>query len=183
MMIGILPKSLNVDGIDYPINPDYRVALLIFQAYSDSELNDIEKSLVCIKCLYKKVPKDLQQALEKALWFLDGGNIPKSKQAPIRIMDWEQDESIIFPAINKVAGKEVRSLDYMHWWTFLGMFGEIGDGLYSQVMNIRSKKAKHKKLDQREKQFYREHKELIDLSYKPTSQEEQEDLDFINSII
>lgn len=182
-MIGLLPKSLNIDGKDYEINSEYRVALLIFQAYSDPELNDIEKSRVCIECLYKDIPKDLNKALVKAMWFLDGGNTPKSKQAPKRILDWEQDESIIFPAINKVAGKEVRSVDYMHWWTFLGMFGEIGDGLYSQVMNIRAKKAKHKKLDDSEKQFYREHKELIDLAYKPTTQEEQQDLDFINSII
>lgn len=98
-------------------------------------------------------------------------------------MDWEQDQAIIFPAINKVAGYEVRNPDkYLHWWSFLGMFGEIGEGLYSQVMSIRSKMAKGKKLDKTDKEFYNEHKELIDIKVKLTA-EEQAELDFIDNLV
>lgn len=181
-MIGLLPKTLTIDGADYEIRSDYRVALLIFQAFNDIGLNDIEKSRVCIECLYKKVPKDLNKALEKALWFLDGGNMPKSKQTPVKVMDWEQDESIIFPAVNKVAGCETRMAEYIHWWTFLGFFNEIGEGLFSQIINIRTKKAKGKKLEKWEREFYNSHKELIDLKKKYTAEEQQE-LDLINSFI
>ena len=116
------------------------------------------------------------------MWFLDGGDTPKS-QNQRKILDWEQDESIIFPAINKVAGCETREVKYLHWWTFLGLFNEIGDGLFSQVMNIRGKKSKGKKLEKWEREFYSTHKELIDLKRKATSQDEQQELDFINNII
>lgn len=71
---------------------------------------------------------------------------------------------------------------YLHWWSFLGMFGEIGEGLYSQVMSIRSKMAKGKKLDKTDKEFYNEHKEFIDLKVKLTA-EEQAELDFINNLV
>ena len=27
--------------------------------------------------------------------------------------------------------------EYVHWWTFLSFFMEIGDGLFSQVLSIR----------------------------------------------
>ena len=37
-MIGVLPTSLSVDGKDDPINSDYRIALLRFDAYNDNEL-------------------------------------------------------------------------------------------------------------------------------------------------
>lgn len=182
-MIGALPTSLEVDGKQYTINSDFRVALLIFEAYSDPELNLQEKYTVCLKCLYKEIPQNTEEALKKAVWFLDGGDMPKSKQAPKKIMDWEQDQAIIFPAINKVAGYETRTPNkYLHWWSFLGMFGEIGEGLYSQVMNIRSKIAKGKKLDKTDKEFYNDHKELIDLKRKLTP-EEQAEFDFINNLV
>lgn len=181
-MIGILPTSLTVDGKEYPINSDYRIALLIFEAYNDNELTQQEKSRVCLECLYKDIPDDLDEALKQAVWFLDGGDIPKSKQLPKKLMDWEQDQGIIFPAVNKVAGYETRSVEYLHWWTFLGFFNEVGEGLFSQVMNIRTKNAKGKNLEKWEKEFYREHRDLIDLKNKLTA-EEQAEVDFIKSIV
>ena len=102
---------------------------------------------MCVECLYKEIPENYQKALDRATWFLDVGDIPQGKQLPVRVLDWEQDGHIIFPALNKVAGAETRTVDYMHWWTFLGLFNEVGDGLFTQVISIRTKKAKHKKLD------------------------------------
>lgn len=181
-MIGCLPKSLNVNGNDYPIRSDYRVALLIFQAFEDNELNGYEKLAVCIECLYAEIPPDTEEAYKKAIWFLDGGDMPKSQKAPKKIIDWKQDEHYMFSALNKAAGKEIRELDYMHWWTFLGLFSEMGEGLYSQIINIRRKKAKGKKLEKYEQDFYRENKELIDIRPNYTK-EEQAELDFINELV
>ena len=181
-MIGLLPKSLEIDGVEYKIHSDYRVALLIFKAYRDNKLSDYEKSMVCLKCLFQEMPKDLNKALEKAVWFLDGGDMPKSKQAPSPMMDWEQDQYIIFPALNKVAGYEIRSVKYLHWWSLLGLFHEIDEGLYSQVMNIRAKKIKGKRLEKWERDFYIEHRELIDIRHELTA-EEQAELDFINNLV
>ena len=45
-MIGILPESLEIDGVEYKIRSDYRVALLIFKAYNDNKLSDYEKSMI-----------------------------------------------------------------------------------------------------------------------------------------
>lgn len=185
-MIGVLPKSLEVDGKEYEINSDFRTVLVIFQAYNDPELTDFEKMEVCLQCIYKERPKNVETALEKAMWFLDGGDMPKSKQAPVKIMDWEYDQSMYFPAVNKAAGYETREAEYLHWWSFLGLFNEIPEGLYSQVMNIRSKRAKGKKLEKYEIEFYNDHKELINIKEKLTEEElaqEQADLEFINSLL
>lgn len=181
-MIGYLPTALEIDGEEYPINSDFRTALTIFGAFSDEALTDYEKMLCCLKCLYKEMPPNADEALKQATWFLDGGDMPKSKQAPVKLMDWEYDQSIIFPAVNKVAGYETRTVEYLHWWSFLGLFNEIGEGLYSQVMNIRSKRAKHKKLEKWEREFYNEHKALVDIKHKLTA-EEQEELEFINNLV
>lgn len=181
-MIGTLPKSLIINGQSHPIRSDFRVALTIFEAYNDCTLAPQEQAMVCLQCLYIDVPQNVKLALEKAMWFLDGGDMPKSKKQPQKLMDWGQDESIIFPAVNKVAGYETRAVEYLHWWTFLGLFNEIGEGLYSQVMNIRSKKAKGKKLEKWEREFYNDHKALINIKQKLTA-EEQAEVDFITALV
>lgn len=185
-MIGVLPKSLQIDGVDYAIRSDFRVVLNIFDAFADDELRDSEKVLVMLKCLYKNTPEDIEKAAEKAVWFIDGGGSEIATQSDkpqnkVKLIDWEQDEQIIFSAVNKVAGTEIRALEYLHWWTFLGFFNEVGEGLFSTVLNIRSKKAKGKKLEKYEQDFYKSHKDLIDIKKKYT-EEEKEEMARINDI-
>ena len=181
-MIGLLPKSLDINGTEYKIRSDFRVALLIFEAFNDSGLNDYEKIQVCLECLYKEIPEDTENAYKKAVWFLDGGDIPKSKPLRRKTFDWKQDESLIFSAVNKSAGFETRSADYIHWWTFLGYFSEIGDGLFSQIINIRTKKAKGKKLEKWELEFFNEHRELIEIK-QIYSAEEQAEIARLNALL
>jgi hypothetical protein len=177
-----LPDTLLVDGVEHKINPTYKVALLIFQAYNDLELNDRERAIICVRCLYEEVPENEVEALKQAFWFLDGGDMPKSKPLPYKLMDWKQDEQMLFSAVNKVAGYETREKENLHWWTFLGFFNEISEGLWSQVMNIRSKKAKGKKLEKYEQEFYNQHKEMVDLKKKYTA-EEQAEMDKLNKLL
>ena len=181
-----LPKTLEIHGIEYPIRTDYRVALTIFEVYNDKALSPQLVAPTVLQCLYKSIPEDIPGAYKKAVWFLDGGDMPKSKKAPKRTIDWEQDEYLIFPALNKVAGCELRSVKYLHWWTFLGLFNEVGEGLYSQIMNIRTKRANGKKLEKWEREFFEKHKELIVIKEKLTP-EEQAELEaeeaYINNLI
>lgn len=74
-MIGYLPTTLEVAGKEYSICSDYRVALVIFEAFDDPELNDYDRMEVMLRCLYKdSIPPELvDEALKKAAWFLDGG--------------------------------------------------------------------------------------------------------------
>lgn len=185
-MIGQLPTSLIIDGKEYPIRTDYRVALMIFEAYNDPNLSDYTKNRICLECLFKDIPVNIQTALEKAFWFLDGGDAPKSKPLPVKVIDWEQDQYLIFPELNKAAGFNVRTVDYLHWWDVLGFFNIIGDGLLAQVLNIRTKRAKGKPLEKWEIEFLNSHKDFVNIKEK-LSEKEKAELDaedsFINSLI
>ena len=75
---------------------------------------------------------------------------------------------IIIPAANRVLGQEVRAMPYLHWWTFLGAYMEIGDSLFSTVLGLRQKRAKGKKLEKYEQEFYKENRALVDLRKKET---------------
>lgn len=172
-----LPTSIVINGTAFTIRTDYRVILDILIACADPDLNDYEKQEVMYNILYidyEKIPlSDYQEACEKASCFIDCGATLDGKKKSPRLIDWEQDAQLIIPAINKVAGKEIRALDYMHWWTFLSFFMEIGDGLFSQVLSIRQKKAKRKKLEKWEREFERENSELIKLNTKMSEKEKE----------
>lgn len=165
-----LPASLKIGGADFAIRTDYRVVLDILAAFNDPDLPDYAKQVVMIEILYKDwkeiPPEHMEEAIEKACEFIDCGNIPEGKPKP-RMVDWEQDSDLIVPAVNKIAGiGDIRSVSYIHWWTFMGYFMEIGESLFSSVLNIRYKKSHSKKLEKWEKDFYRENKKLVDFHTK-----------------
>lgn len=176
-----LPKEICIHDELYRIRTDYRAILDILKAASDPELTDQEKNMVMLEILYmnpEEIPSEyLEEALIKGREFIDCG-IREEDGENVRLMDWEQDSVIIASAINKTVGKDVRALKYMHWWTFMGAYMEIGDGLFHQVVMIRQKKAKNKKLEKWEQEFYRKNRSLVDLNQKrpERSTEEKEAL-------
>ena len=171
-----LPSSLSIGGEDFSIRTDFRAILDILAAYSDPELKDDEKMLVCLSILYvdfEKIPQEhYEEAMKKAIEFIDMGQTPDDKPSP-RLMDWEHDAAVIIPEVNKNLGYEVRTSKETHWWTFLGAYMGIGDGLYSNIINIRQKRSKGKKLEKYEQEYYRENKKLIDLPAHLTEEQQK----------
>ena len=163
-MIGQLPLSLEVCGNSLAIDADFRNVLRIFEAFGDEALTKEEKAYICIKRLYRKPvpPACLEEAVKKAYWFCDGGDMPKTEPEDIKTLDWNHDGNMLFPAVSKVAGTpDIRLLPFLHWWTFLGLFGEVGEGLFSTVMHIRRKKLKGQKLEKWERDFLKKNKDLV----------------------
>jgi hypothetical protein len=184
-MIFELPTALEVNGREWDIDPDYRQVLRILQGFEDPDMTDADKALVVIYNLYvdaEEIPgEDLQAAFDAALAFIDHGAENDGRPHP-RTMDWTQDAPLIFPAVNRAAGCEVRELEYMHWWTFIGYFMEISDSVYSTVLRLRGKKARGKKLEKQEQEFWRENRKICEFQTRYTA-EEQEQLDELNRIL
>ena len=171
-----LPQSICINGQECAIRSDFRAILDILSAYNDSQFNDQEKTMIMLKIFYKdKIHIGcLREACDKAIEFIDYSFEDSKKRKAHKLMDWNQDAPILIPAINKVAGREIRSIPYLHWWTFMSLYMEIGEGLYSQVINIRNKKSKGKKLEKWEKEFYQSNKKLVDLKVRRAERSEEE---------
>lgn len=181
-----LPTSISIDNIEYEIRTDFRAVLDVLTAMNDPDLfepdaNEREKNYVRNMMLLEIMVKDFdsfppehyQAACEELISFIDAGFEKEGKKKP-SLMDWQQDAPIIIPAINRVQGTEIRAVPYMHWWTFLGAYMEIGECLFSQVIHIRQKKATHKKLEKWEKDFYNANKDIIDLKKKISEEQQAE---------
>lgn len=186
-MLGQLPTTLNVCGTDYKIRSDFRNILQIFLAFDDAELTDQDKVIICLQRMYVDYkmlpPAHYEAAYKAACAFIECGS-QQDSPGP-RTLNWGKDEQLIFPAVNKAAGMEVRSIPYLHWWTFLGYFQSIDrDDLLGQVLVIRQKRAKGKKLEKHEQEFFRSNKRLcsLDIQEKPKTTEQTME-DIFNSLL
>lgn len=192
-MIGRLPTSLEVGGTEFEIRSNAWDILNIIQAYNDPEMTENDIRMVVLIVLYpdyEDIPnKYIDEALEKASKFIDCDNgFLNDKKKHNRLLmpatlNWEQDEVLIFNAINKVAGREVRNDEYVHWWTLYGWLMEIPpDSVLATVMRLRYKKATHQNLDKQERQFWKQNYDLCELK-KRRSKAEQEKIDRLKKML
>lgn len=179
-----LPTSLFISGVDWQIETDFRTIIDVLIAFNSPDYDMEEKVLYCLMSVIKDFDKlkesDYKEALEKISEFIDMGI--KEENNTHKLMDWEQDSVLIIPAVNKVIGHEIRSEQYMHWWTFLSAYMEIGESSFSHIVSIRNKQAKHIKLEKWENDFVRENKNLVTLN-KKLSKEEKEEMDLLTELL
>lgn len=192
-MIGYLAKALTVSGISYPIRTDYRNVIQVLEVFQDPELEAAEKWIVAVFLLFEDFSCaddvltaiesgfDVAEAQKQISWFISADQ-PEKQVLEKPVYDWQKDEQMIFSAVNKVAGRETRELEYLHWWTFLGWFNEIGEGNFSFIVGIRDKLNKGKKLEKHEKEFLVKNKELISLK-PPLTKEEQKKEDEYKALL
>lgn len=172
-----LPTSVEINGIDYEIRSDYRAVLDICTALADPELNNEEKAITAMDIFYPDFdsmnPNDYHEAIEKCMNFINCGESESQQKAP-KLVDWEQDFPYIVAPINRVIGKEIRAIEYLHWWTFISAYYEIGgDCLFAQIVQIRDKLARGKKLEKYEQEWLKKNRHLVDFKRVYTSDEQE----------
>lgn len=177
-----LPKSVNINGTVFAVRYDFRVILEILEMLNDPDLSDHDKQICLLTMFYpdwEKI-KDVQEAIRQCYIFIDEGDKPKKKSP--RLIDWEQDFEYIIAPINRVLGYEVRAVDYdpisntggVHWWTFLSGYMEMGtDSLMAQIVNIRNKLARGKKLEKYEREWLRQNRSIVDIKKKYSEKENE----------
>lgn len=177
-----LPTEIIIDGVSYPINRkgDYRMILDVISALNDEELSEQEKAYCALNIFYDfHIPPDTQRAANEMMLFINCGEEDGKEDNRPPIMSWEQDFPLLVAPVNRVLGFEMRTAEYLHWWTFIGAYMEIGECSFSNVINIRAKKRKGVKLEKWEQEFYNENRKKIDLKVRF----DREEQDFMDAIL
>lgn len=176
-MIYELPTTVSIGDTEYKIRSDYRAILDICVAMNDPDLSDNERAAVALDIFYEDFDSmpaaDYEEAVKECIRFINCGEQDTGKKVK-PLMSWEQDFKYIAAPINRVIGQDVRSLPYLHWWSFISAYQEIGDCLFAQVVRIRQKLQRGKKLDKEEREFYRKNHDLVHL--KTNYSEAEKDL-------
>ncbi len=177
-MITDLPYTLTIDGEEKAINCDFRDVILICNAFNDPDLSHSERIQIMLGLLYIDdfwEFKNIDEAAQKAIWFIDWGKEYTKKENSPKLMDWQQDYNLIISAVNAKANVlDIRELPFMHWWTFLGYFSDRGECQFSNITGIREKIAKGKKLEKWEREILIENREIIVLQDKENDDAEDE---------
>lgn len=175
MTTWILPTTARIGERDYPVNTDFRDILEIIEILNDVEKHERIRMLVALSLFYEDfeqmAPEHYQAAVDWMMDFIACGEQDDGKPQP-KLIDWTQDRMIIASEVNKVAGKEVRALEYLHWWTFVAYFNGIGEGQLSFIVSIREKLRKGKPLEKHEREFYQKNRARVDFKQAYTQAEE-----------
>jgi hypothetical protein len=158
-----LPTTLNIGGVDYKIrgDGDYRIVLDTFSILEDIELDKKERLLLALCVFYDDIDSiedvamfsSIEEAALKMFEFFDAGRPRSQAHSSAKLMDWQDDASMICAAVNKVAGQEIRAVPYLHWWTFISYYSSVGESVLATVLSIRDKMSKGKSLDKWENEY------------------------------
>ena len=171
------PTKIRIDDIDYEINSDYKNCLKIILAYEDESLMSSEQNYIMLKRLYKIIPENIEEAIEKGIKFLNCGEEKKNTitDADKRVYSFEKDSKFIYSAVKQTHDVDLESIEFLHWWKFVFLFMDVNkDCTFSYLISLRSKKAKGK-LDEYEKKAWFSMREIVDLDYVSPEDEEEDE--------
>lgn len=181
-----IPTSiLSSDGKEYKIRNrgDYRTILDCFQALDDAELESTERLMASLLIFYEdlnsvddilKIP-NLEELVTKMYDFFNCGEQSSGHESKYKLIDWKGDSQLICSAVNKVAGYEIRSVEYLHWWTFMGYYVAIGESPIATIVGIREKIMKGKKLESYEREYRRNNPQFFNWKSKTVADIEAEE--------
>lgn len=189
ILIDEVPEYVEIDGIEYKINTDFRIGIMFELLIQDNTLTDMEKVEIALKLYYPEIPHDPIQALEKILWFYrcgkeydaespqEGTEGTTQQQA---IYSFEHDAEYIYAAFLDQYGIDLQDIEHLHWWKFRALFkGLKEDNLIVKIMGYRAIKIDDNMTDS-EKKFYRRMKKIYALPDNRTQEEKERD--FTNAI-
>lgn len=169
-----LPTTVTIKDREFGIRDDgdYRMILDVFSALQDIDIPKKERVITAIVIFYDGFSLDnvfekaesseiMEELATKMFDFISCGQTNMGNKTNHKLIDWEQDEQLIASAVNNVANMEIRTVDYMHWWTFMGHYISVGESVLSTVVQIRSKLVEGKKLEKHEQEFRKKNPEYF----------------------
>ena len=183
-----LPTSIEINNKSYKIRNkgDYRMVVDCFKALADEELDKTMRVLSSLVIFYDALESEydifdvfgdsLEEAVLKMYDFFNCGEENIGSTQHHKLIDWDKDSQLISSAINKVSNIEIRSVEYCHWWTFMGYYLSVGESALSTVVSIRNKIATHKSLDKWEKDFKKDNPNYFIWDMRTVEEKELDDV-------
>lgn len=168
-----LPETAVLEGKHYRLHTDFRDVLEIFSYLQDPDLPEPVRWRIAMALFYEEpVPQaHWQAALDYLVFFLSCGG---QDQPGPRLMDWDHDAQAILAGVNRAAGREVREMKHVHWWSFLSWFHAMEPGQLSMLVSIRDRLRRGKPLEPWQQEFYRANPKAVELPQRISSRERQQ---------
>lgn len=186
MLIDLLPIKVEIEGIEYDINSDFRISMLFELMMGDNDLDDHQKIEQALLLYYPKIPNDINLAVEQMLWFYRCGkdivaSSGNGKGKSTQIYSFDFDDEYIYSAFLDQYNIDLQDVD-LHWWKFKALFKSLKeDNEVVKIMGYRSMDL-NKIKDKEEKAHYKKMKDLYKIK-NIQSKDEIEKLDSIENAL
>lgn len=168
ILIDLLPTTVDIEGIEYEINSDFRTSILFSLLMEDDEVSNEDKINNAFNLFYPKIPHNLVEASKKMVWFYCCGKETNnmksngSRKEISPIYSFEYDDEYIYSAFLSQYNIDLQDVEYLHWWKFKAMFkGLKEDNEIVKIMGYRSMDLS--KVDKTQKDRYKKLKKMYEL--------------------
>lgn len=144
----------------------------------DRSVSKKDKLKIAIELYFKEVPLNLEEAINKIVWFYKCGKEDKKQggetnQAQKQIYSFEYDAEYIYSAFLSQYGIDLQDEKNLHWWKFKAMFQGLNDNNeIVKIMGYRALNLNEIK-DKQQKARYRKLKSLYKLPDNRTEEEKE----------
>ncbi len=185
MLLDPLPQHVNIDGYRYPINTDYRYSVMFEMLMLDSEESENSKLEKALSLYYPTIPRNLDAAVEKLMWFYRCGKEDGPKRskrgrrqgADKRLYDYDFDDAYIYAAFLQQFGVDLQD-EEIHWWKFRAMFKSLGENTeFVKIMGYRSMTISSN-MTKSQKEFYQEMKRIHALPVPKSEREKDREIEY-----
>jgi hypothetical protein len=138
-----LPLAVCVDGVDYPIRPEFYIVLETIAIMKNDELPVKIRLEQMFDLFYKDtIPQNIDSALDALLQFVNAGswsNGYQSKNKSDNLLDWEKDAPFIWASMKQTYPNW--DFTHAHWFEFKACFDSLPDNCkINDVIRIRNTK-------------------------------------------
>lgn len=181
LLIDLLPTSVTIDGEEFEVNSDFRT-LILFELLMLDDQDSKEKIIKSLELFYYKCPHNIEEAINKMLWFYRCGKEEAESKSTgengisNRIYSFENDDSYIYSAFFTQYGIDLQDIEYLHWWKFKALFKSLTDeNEFVKIMGYRSMDISKIK-DKDQKAYYQKMKKIHQLPISKTDKEKTDAL-------
>lgn len=200
-----LPVSVDIGSKKYEIDADFRTIMNIEGIIFGKEVTEDQKNFAkemmqeveinekdaitnakyydALKIFYKdSIPDDLEEAMEKMLWFYSCGKEETSKtKTKKKVISFEHDFDYINAGFMQDYKIDLFEVDFLHWWKFMSLFSALHDDCkICEIIGYRS--AELKNFDKEQRKRIREMQKIYALP-DDISKEEKKRQDEITQIL
>lgn len=200
-----LPASVDIGSKKYEIDADFRTIMIIEGIIFGKEVTEDQKNFAkemmqeveinekdaitnakyydALKIFYKdNIPDDLEEAMEKMLWFYSCGKEETSKtKTKKKVISFEHDFDYINAGFMQDYKIDLFEVDFLHWWKFMSLFSALHDDCkICEIIGYRS--AELKNFDKEQRKRVREMQKIYALPDE-ISKEEKKRQDEITQIL
>ncbi|NCB09078.1 MAG: hypothetical protein EOM73_13055 [Bacteroidia bacterium] len=186
-----LPKAVVVDGVDYPVDTDFRL-MVEFETITNGpgSMEDKGEAIMPIveRFFNGNIVFDIDRAVEQFMWFYRCDEKPQktneNDDTPAKtlkpVYSFEIDAPLIYAAFLDQYNIDLVSIEYLHWWAFRSLLSALRDEHeFRKVIGYRTMKIT-KDMSPEQRKAYRELKRIHRLpDYRSDDEKES---DFANNL-